>query len=637
MLVAALTAVVLATGATALYALRQYDEKLTDYQRASERVYYGEHMNRLVTAVVMDARGIYASATSADATQFAKGLKTSLGSIDETIGAWTKIVPDDQMPEFRKMTTRAQEFKAFRLETARLATEVNPAAAAVQGNNEANRANRKAFQGEIDTIVKADKDQLAVIVDDMGDFRDGIFWIVLSVCALGTFGGLGFGLYIASRQLSRPINHMIDAIKAVAAGRFDVELPEASSVDEIAEMSAAVRVFKSNGSENQRLHAAETVLHAKSTRLQASLESVVAAAVAGNFDKRIEERYGEENLDRVAANVNSLLESVDSGLKEVRRVMARVSDGDLSDKMAGTFQGAFAELQSNVGNALRTLSMVVSEVQQTTGTITLGADELRMASDDLARRTEQQAAALEETAAALEEITTGVRGSTDRAQEASKMVAAAKQDTTRSRVVVHDAIEAMERIENASREISKIINVIDEIAFQTNLLALNAGVEAARAGEAGKGFAVVAQEVRELAQRSATAAKDIKTLIVKSGDEVQAGVRLVQQTGEVLTEIGGRVNAINDDIQSIATATREQVTGLKEVGDAANQMDQVTQQNAAMVEQTSAAIHKLSADAQRLSGLVQRFRIAEEVGGAHHAASNHRKMGSSVRAYDKVA
>ncbi|MET0747220.1 MAG: methyl-accepting chemotaxis protein, partial [Rhizobium sp.] len=201
-----------------------------------------------------------------------------------------------------------------------------------------------------------------------------------------------------------------------------------------------------------------------------------------------------------------------------------------------------------------------------------------------------------------------------------------------SGVVVRNAVDAMGRIEQASREISQIINVIDEIAFQTNLLALNAGVEAARAGEAGKGFAVVAQEVRELAQRSATAAKDIKALITKSGGEVQAGVRLVQETGEALSEIETRVLAINDHIHSIATSAREQSTGLQEVNIAINQMDQVTQQNAAMVEETSAATHKLTGEADSLVRLVSGFKVT----GARNApvvarVESHRPVQSPAR------
>ena len=178
----------------------------------------------------------------------------------------------------------------------------------------------------------------------------------------------------------------------------------------------------------------------------------------------------------------------------------------------------------------------------------------------------------------------------------------------------------MGRIENASKEITQIINVIDEIAFQTNLLALNAGVEAARAGEAGKGFAVVAQEVRELAQRSATAAKDIKGLITKSGQEVTMGVKYVQATGASLSEIEAQVVKINDDIHAIATASREQSIGLQEVSSAINQMDQVTQQNAAMVEETAAVTSKLNEEAETLSDAVRQFVLADQRSHQRYAA-----------------
>ncbi len=187
----------------------------------------------------------------------------------------------------------------------------------------------------------------------------------------------------------------------------------------------------------------------------------------------------------------------------------------------------------------------------------------------------------------------------------------AKQSAAQSGEVVRNAVEAMGRIEQASSEIGQITNVIDEIAFQTNLLALNAGVEAARAGDAGKGFAVVAQEVRELAQRAASAAKDIKGLIAKSGSEVATGVKLVQETGQVLGQIETRVLKINDHIHSIAIAAREQSTGLSEVSIAVNQMDQVTQQNAAMVEEANAATHQLSAETSNLARLISHFKLSD--------------------------
>jgi methyl-accepting chemotaxis protein len=230
-----------------------------------------------------------------------------------------------------------------------------------------------------------------------------------------------------------------------------------------------------------------------------------------------------------------------------------------------------------------------------------------------------------------------VRNSSERAQEATEMVGTAKADASRSANVVRNAVDAMGRIEHASSEISQIINVIDEIAFQTNLLALNAGVEAARAGDAGKGFAVVAQEVRELAQRSAHAAKDIKTLITKSGEEVGAGVKLVHKTGEALQKIESQVSDINGHIQSIATAAQEQSVGLAEVNTAVNQMDQVTQKNAAMVEETSAATHKLSQDAASLAEMIAWFRLAEAADRAQTAPATRPAAAARPAAPRRIA
>jgi methyl-accepting chemotaxis protein len=231
------------------------------------------------------------------------------------------------------------------------------------------------------------------------------------------------------------------------------------------------------------------------------------------------------------------------------------------------------------------------------------------AADNLSRRTEQQAAALEQTAAALEQVTSTVRASVDRTAETRDLVREAKDCATGSSAVVREAISAMKRIEGASGEIGKIIDVIDQIAFQTNLLALNAGVEAARAGDAGKGFAVVAQEVRELAQRSAQAAKEIGGLIDNSRKEVESGVKLVAETGTALGRIEGFVAEIDVKVDAITTASREQSVGLGEISTAVNSIDQMTQQNASMVEETTAISHSLASDSVELTALVGRFKL----------------------------
>jgi methyl-accepting chemotaxis protein len=251
-------------------------------------------------------------------------------------------------------------------------------------------------------------------------------------------------------------------------------------------------------------------------------------------------------------------------------------------------------------------------VHTNTQAIRSGTKEISTAADDLSRRTEQQAASLEETAAALGEITNTVRKTAAGATHARQAVSTAKSDAEKGGEVVRQAVNAMSGIEKSSQQIGQIIGVIDEIAFQTNLLALNAGVEAARAGDAGRGFAVVASEVRALAQRSADAAKEIKSLISTSTAQVEDGVELVGETGKALERIFSQIAEIDTIVSEIATSAQDQATGLQEVNTAVTQMDQVTQQNAAMVEESTAASHTLSQETEELTRLIGRFQIGAQ-------------------------
>ncbi|WP_411034598.1 methyl-accepting chemotaxis protein [Shinella sp. BYT-45] len=600
-------------GGIAVHVVSEYSDKLRQYENAADRAFLGEHLNRQVTAVVMESRGIYASKDVEAAKKFAEGIGKELDGIDETLNRWRPIVPEEQKAAFDAVVARAAEFRAFRTETARLGTEVSPAAANEQGNNESNRANRKAFQKEIDAVVQTDNENLTAIKADVAAFETLMLTLVLGTVGVGLVLGGGTAFYIATNELSRPIQNVTDTMNRLAGGDLETEVPYAGRKDEIGEMAAAVAVFRQNAITVRDLNAQEQILREKSADLQSSIATVVHAAAAGDFSSRIGKDYQNDDLNRFANSVNELVAGVEEGIAETRRVIGALAEGDLTQTMDGSFRGAFAELQQNVNATLATLQRTMREVRASTDAINANSGELRTASDDLSKRTEQQAAALEETSAALEEITAAVKHSTERANEASLMVGEATQSAKQSGDIVRNAIDAMGRIEQASSEISQIISVIDEIAFQTNLLALNAGVEAARAGEAGKGFAVVAQEVRELAQRAASAAKDIKGLITKSGDEVAVGVKYVQETGSALSDIEGRVVTINERIHAIATAAREQATGLQEISTAINQMDQVTQHNAAMVEETSAATHKLKGEADGLADLVARFRTGDAV------------------------
>jgi methyl-accepting chemotaxis protein len=299
--------------------------------------------------------------------------------------------------------------------------------------------------------------------------------------------------------------------------------------------------------------------------------------------------------------------AVVEGLKEA---LAKLASGDLGYRLSKPFPADYVQLRDDFNHAIAQLEDAISVIDANVAAIRAGASEIGQAADDLSRRTEQQAASLEETAAALDEITATVKRATEGALQADAAARTARTEAEQSGVIVRDAVSAMSGIEQSANQISRIIGVIDEIAFQTNLLALNAGVEAARAGEAGRGFAVVASEVRALAQRSAEAAKEIKGLITASSEQVGSGVELVGRTGEALSRMVEQVAEISHLVSEIAHSAREQSEGLAQVNTAINEMDQVTQQNAAMVEQSTAASHALEQETDMLAQGVARFRIA---------------------------
>ena len=321
-----------------------------------------------------------------------------------------------------------------------------------------------------------------------------------------------------------------------------------------------------------------------------------------------------EAAEKARKEADALRAEAEAAQKRVVEVtaasLARLADGDLTTRIHEDFIGDYAQLKTDFNAAMERLDAAMQDVAENVGLMRAGANEISGASDDLSSRTERQASSLQQTAAALDEITVTVKRTADGAQKAHQVVSAAKNDAQRSSEVVADAVSAMGEIESSSDQISRIIGVIDEIAFQTNLLALNAGVEAARAGDAGRGFAVVASEVRALAQRSADAAKEIKTLISSSTQQVKNGVKLVGQTGEVLSDIVTKVSEIAELMNEISASAKEQATTLTEVNSAVNQMDQTTQQNAAMVEESTAACHHLTSEAEKLTNLVSKFKVA---------------------------
>ena len=288
-----------------------------------------------------------------------------------------------------------------------------------------------------------------------------------------------------------------------------------------------------------------------------------------------------------------------------------LAKGDLTDRITNEYSGTFGQLKDDANATSDQLKNIINQIKNATDTINTAAKEIASGNMDLSQRTERQSASLEETAAGMEELTATVRNNAENAKQANQLANNASAVAQKGGAVVENVVKTMGEINESSRKIVDIISVIDGIAFQTNILALNAAVEAARAGEQGRGFAVVAAEVRNLAQRSATAAKEIKQLIGDSVDKVEGGGKLVAQAGQTMQEIVIAVKHVTDIMSEISAASTEQSLGIQQVNTAIAQMDQVTQQNAALVEEAAASAESMEEEAQNLTQAVSVFKLAE--------------------------
>ena len=350
--------------------------------------------------------------------------------------------------------------------------------------------------------------------------------------------------------------------------------------------------------------------------IQEQIDRVVASAGKGNFTDRISVDDDRSALSGIASGINQLNGQIEAAIDDVTDALKSMAEGRLDQRITANYEGKLGDLKGHVNDTVDKLTSIVTRIQTATNEVAAAASEIGSGTKDLADRTEQAASNLEETAAATEELAATVKQNAENASNANELAGKANAVAARGGDIVERAVTAMTAIDQSSAKITEIISVIDEIAFQTNLLALNASVEAARAGEAGKGFAVVAQEVRQLAQRSAQAAADIKTLIQDSNGQVKDGVALVNQAGGALTEILSSIGDVVAIAEAISSASQEQAHGVQEINSSITSLDEVTQQNAALVEESTASADVLGDQAKRLADTMTFFKTDDSIGCA---------------------
>jgi methyl-accepting chemotaxis protein len=396
---------------------------------------------------------------------------------------------------------------------------------------------------------------------------------------------------------------LVEVVTCYARGDFSVDMDRLPG--EKAQISTAIDEVK-----------------ASFTAINHEVVKLVDAALLGDFSARGSASQYENDFRKLVDGLNRLMEVSHTGLHEVVRVLSALAEGDLTEEITNSYSGTFGQLKDDSNRTVRQLALLVGQIRAGTDSLNATAREIAAGNMDLSGRTEAQAASLEETASAMEELTATVRQNADNAKEANQLAIGASDVARKGGGVVQQVVQTMDSISESSKKIVEIISVIDGIAFQTNILALNAAVEAARAGEQGRGFAVVATEVRSLAQRSAGAAKEIKSLIVDSVNKVQSGSKLVATAGTTMEEIETAVKRVNDIIAQIAAASMEQSSGIEQVNLAISRMDQVTHQNAALVEEAAAAAGSMEQQVHSLAQAVAVFTIA----GEHQPAGDAAKL-----------
>ncbi len=416
---------------------------------------------------------------------------------------------------------------------------------------------------------------------------------------------------IDDKQFSGSYAEMAQKTNELVASHITVQTRVMEVVSQYAKGDLSVDMDKLPG-EKAKITTAIDGVKANLQAVAAQIQVLVDAAGRGDFTVRGDEAKFEYEFRKMVAGLNSLMQTSDTGLNEVARVLGALAKGDLTEKISNEYAGTFGSLKDDCNKTVENLTAIVNQIKEAIETINTASGEITQGNTDLSQRTEEQASSLEETASSMEELTSTVKQNAENAKQANQLAVGASDVAVKGGDVVKQVVTTMSGISESSKKIADIIGTIDGIAFQTNILALNAAVEAARAGEQGRGFAVVATEVRNLAHRSANAAKEIKELITDSVSKVAAGTQLVDQAGQTMDEVVSSVKRVTDIMAEITAASQEQSSGIEQVNQAITQMDEVTQQNAALVEEAAAAAESMQEQAGNLVQSVSQFKLAQQ-------------------------
>ncbi|CAN7220681.1 methyl-accepting chemotaxis protein [Bosea sp. LjRoot90] len=580
-----------------------------------------ERLNAAVNLVIADSYLVYTARNPHFAGIAATTVEGGLTKVEERRKDLAKVVPASERERMEKISGLIAEFTGIRLETTRMVREISARAAEAWGNSDASKKNRATLQEELTSLSSFNEARANEVDAEATTFFEQvrIFLPIALILVLGA--AIAGALVFSRRSIIRPLVDLGGTMSRLTAGDTQIEVPHTRRRDEIGEMARAVSVLRESTEQVALLQEQERAAAAARIRSADAMASVVsdvgevvAAAAAGDFSARLQIDHGDEQMQQLVAGINEINAVVDNATTEFVAVLQALAAGDLTNQVPTAYRGRFAELKDAINETMSRLSSTVSTIQTMSADVGLSAREINTGADDLSKRTEEQASSLEESAATTEQLAASVKAAALSAQQAVQQAGQAMQVAQDGGNIVTDAVSAMVRIEQASKKISDIIRVIDDIAFQTNLLALNAAVEAARAGDAGKGFAVVASEVRTLAQRSSEAAKDISGLISSSNSEVEAGVKLVRQAGNALTRIVEAAGSVQATVSEVAAASSEQANGIEEMSQTVAHMDEMTQQNAALAEQSAASAGALSSKIGELNALVAGFRTSESPG-----------------------